>query len=85
MLQMMQRMMGQKPGEGDQPGQEPGDNAGQGGQGDSDAANEHLNGENTQGNPARQVPKTAGTTGQALPEEFQQALDAYNKAQNEQK
>lgn len=83
MLDMMQRMMGQSPG-GEKPGQgqKPGD-TNTGGQqengGDSNAQN--TNQEGTVGGPseARTVPKGTGPAGTDLPQEFQRALDAYNK------
>jgi hypothetical protein len=85
MLDMMQEMMGQgKPGE--KPGQQPGegkgagDQGGEGQTGDSDSANS-ANGGQTGGKlEARRVPKASGKAGQSLPSEFQQALDAYNRA-----
>jgi hypothetical protein len=82
MMDMMERMMGKKEGEGkgkEGKGKKPGDQAGQGQTGDSDSANE-ANGGNAGGkSEERTVPKAAGTAGKSLPREFQQALDAYNR------
>lgn len=82
MMDMMERMMGKKEGEGkgkEGKGDKPGDKAGQGQTGDSDAAND-ADGGNSGGNvEERTVPKAAGTAGKSLPREFQDALDAYNR------
>jgi len=85
MLDMMQEMMGQgKPG--DKPGQKPGQGKGpgqQGGEGqtgESDSANSANGGQTGGKQEARRVPKASGKAGQSLPTEFQQALDAYNRA-----
>ena len=82
MMDMMERMMGKKEGEGkgkEGKGKKPGDQAGQGQTGDSDSANE-ANGGNAGGkSEERTVPKAAGIAGKSLPREFQQALDAYNR------
>jgi hypothetical protein len=84
MLDMMERMMGkepgQKPGEnGAQPGQE----GGTGMTGESDAANEATGPAGEQKVEPRKVPKAAGVAGRAFPEEFRQALDAYNRGAEE--
>lgn len=84
MMDMMERMMGKTPeqakeGKGKEKGDQPGDAAGQGAQGLSDTANEDTLGQSSKKNETRRVPKAAGATGQALPEEFQKALDAYNR------
>ena len=78
MLDMMERMMGKAPG-GTQPGKKPGSQAGEGQTGDSDASN--TNTEGTVGTPGeeRRIPKSSGATGTELPQEFQKALDAYNR------
>lgn len=82
MLEMMERMMGKKPG--DQPGEKPGEQAGEGSEGDSDKANEFDSDSNNEGNSTtRRIPKSAGTAGSALPRELQKALDAFNKASAE--
>ena len=85
MLDMMQEMMGQgKPGEkpGQKPGegQGPGQQGGEGQTGDSDSANSANAGQTGGKQEARRVPKASGKAGQSLPTEFQQALDAYNRA-----
>lgn len=81
MLEMMQRMMGQAPGDkpGDKPGKKPGDKGGEGMTGDSDAANTPGSGGSAHPTGERVVPKSAGTAGAELPEEFRKALDAYNR------
>lgn len=83
MLDMMERMMGREPG-GEQPGkeqgQQAGDKGGEGMTGDSDTANSANGGAGTGKDEERRVPKSSGTAGQALPREFQEALDAYNRA-----
>lgn len=80
MMDMMERMMGKKEGEGEgKKGEKPGNKAGQGQTGDSDEANS-ADGGNTGGEAEeRTVPKAGGTAGKALPAEFQKALDAYNR------
>ncbi len=81
MMEMMERMAGETP-EGDKqgkPGQQPGDQAGQGATGNSDAANTAGAGGAGGKNEARRIPKAGGTAGRMLPEEFQKALDAYNR------
>ncbi len=82
MMDMMERMMGKKP-EGEQPGkgkgEQPGDKAGDGQTGLSDSANGAPGGEVGGKSEARRVPKSGGSAGQALPEEFRKALDAYNR------
>lgn len=87
MLDMMERMMGQKP-EGEQPGKgkgdKPGENAGQGMEGDSDAANEATAGAAGGKSETRRIPKAAGTAGRGLPDEFKKALDAYNRGAEQQ-
>ena len=83
MLEMMQEMMGKgKPA--DKPGQQQGEGAGeQGGEGqtgDSDSANSKNGGTSGTKVEERRVPKASGKAGQGLPREFQDALDAYNRA-----
>ncbi len=83
MLDMMQEMMGQgKPAEkpGQQPGQGAGDKGGEGQTGDSDSANTQNGGVSGGKVEERRVPKASGKAGQGLPREFQDALDAYNRA-----
>lgn len=83
MMDMMERMMGKKEGEGEGKGKgegkKPGDQGGKGQTGDSDAANTGNDG--TAGNELeeRKVPKAAGQAGKSLPNEFREALDAYNR------
>jgi len=80
MLKMMQRMLGKEAqGEGQEPAKKPGDQAGQGGTGDTDQQNQNITGDHIEKGQKRTVPKTAGTAGQNLPAEFQKALEAYNK------
>jgi hypothetical protein len=84
MLFMMEQMMGKgkpdpkpgKPGEG----QGEGNQGGEGKTGDSDTANSEAGGTPGGKLEERRVPKASGTAGQNLPAEFQQALDAYNRA-----
>ena len=80
MLDMMQRMMGKNPGqgEGDQQGK-PGDQAGQGQEGDSDSPSKDFADAGKGKKEARTIGKKAGKAGSYLPPEFQKALDAYNK------
>ncbi len=83
MMDMMERMMGKKPEgdgkEGEKKGEVPGTKAGEGQTGLSDNPNAQTGGESTAKDEARRVPKAAGSAGRTLPEEFQQALDAYNR------
>lgn len=84
MMDMMERMMGKKEGEGEGKGKEgkgekPGDQAGQGQTGGSDSANDADGGNAGGKSEERTVPKAAGNAGKSLPREFQQALDAYNR------
>ncbi len=80
MMEMMERMAGKSP-ESDKEGKgkKPGDKGGKGSTGNSDSANgADLNA--SQGkSEERRIPKAAGSAGKMLPEEFQQALDAYNR------
>lgn len=83
MMDMMERMMGKEPGEkpGEQKGGKPGDTGGEGQTGDSNSANTADHGAVTGGKEEeRRVPKASGTAGHTLPQEFQGALDAYNRA-----
>ena len=82
MLDMMQRMMGQNPGEGQ--GQQPGkgnggDSAGEGQGGDSSTPNKDLADGGKGKTEERRIGKKGGKAGTHLPPEFQKALDAYNK------
>jgi hypothetical protein len=92
MMDMMERMMGKKPGEGEGEGKEKGEGEGKGeggeqggdGQkGDSDEANTENGGESSEKTEERRVPKAGGKAGAGLPEEFQEALDAYNRGLEE--
>jgi hypothetical protein len=82
MMDMMERMMGKEPGqgEGQQKGQPGGEQGAPGNKfGESATPNENISGDATEKSTVRKVPKAAGSAGKALPEEFQQALDAYNR------
>lgn len=80
MMDMMERMMGKKEGEGEgKEGKKPGDKAGQGQTGESDETNSLAGGATGGAAEERTVPKAGGTAGKALPAEFQKALDAYNR------
>lgn len=82
MMEMMERMMG-KNAEGDEkkPGKKPGQKPGEGMTGESDSANT-ANGGIATGEKAieRRVPKSSGQATAEFPEEFQSALDAYNRS-----
>ncbi|WP_367872782.1 hypothetical protein [Luteolibacter sp. Populi] len=83
MMDMMERMMGLDP-DGDKPGkeqqgQQPGSQGGEGQTGMSDSANGAGGGTSGGKIEERRVPKSSGTAGEALPKEFQEALDAYNR------
>jgi len=82
MMDMMEKMMQEGEGkEGEKPkkGSKPSDKGGGGVTGDSDAANDPSDAAGDGKSEARRVPKAAGTAGRALPEEFRNALDAYNR------
>ena len=81
MLDMRQRMMGKNPGEGqgEQQGQ-PGEQAGNGQEGESDSPNKEFDDAGKGKKEARTIGKKAGKAGSHLPPEFQKALDAYNKS-----
>jgi len=70
---------GKGEGEGKKPGDKPGEKAGQGQTGESDAANTENGGNAGGKTEVRTVPKAAGSAGKSLPNEFQKALDAYNR------
>ena len=86
MMEMMKGMMGEgadgegkKPGE--KPGKKPGDQPGMGNTGDSNSANTANGGTaNGEKSEERRVPKASGAANQEFPEEYRQALDAYNRA-----
>jgi hypothetical protein len=80
MMDMLERMAGKEPGEGEGKGNQPGDKPGEGQTGLSDSANTGEGGANDGGAvEERRIPKAAGTAGKGLPTEFQEALDAYNR------
>jgi hypothetical protein len=85
MMDMMERMMGKKPGgEGKGKGKggkggEGGEQAGEGSTGLSDTGNEGAAGDAGGKSEARRIPKAAGSSGTEIPEEFRKALDAYNR------
>lgn len=74
MLDMMQRMMGVEPG-----GEKPGEEAGQGSTGDSDAKNSAKGSHSEGKSEERTISKGSAPTGQALPLEFRKLVDAYNQ------
>jgi len=82
MMEMMERMMGRKPeGQGDKKGKDgkPGENAGDGNGGESNANVETIDGASGGKVEERRVPKAAGGGNQEIPEEFRKLLDAYNR------
>jgi hypothetical protein len=82
MMDMMERMMGKKPGgEGKKggKGEQPGEQAGEGSTGLSDTGNDAVAGEGDGKSEARRIPKAAGSAGLEIPEEFRKAFDAYNR------
>lgn len=88
MMDMMERMMGKKEGEGQGEGKEgegkgAGDKGGKGQTGESDAPNSEDGGAAGGKVEERKVPKSAGQAGKSLPGEFQKALDAYNRGLSE--
>lgn len=87
MMDMMERMMGKKPGEGEGKGggegEMPGDQGGKGQTGESDALNSGDGGTGGGKVEERRIPKAAGKAGKGLPSEFQNALDAYNRGLEE--
>ncbi len=82
MMDMMERMMGEKNDEAKQgkgKGGQASDQGSNGMSGLSDAANGVTDGQPGGKSESRRVPKASGTAGHALPEEFRKALDAYNR------
>lgn len=82
MMDMMERMMGKKPGEGKEgegKGDKAGEQAGFGQTGDSETGNESVSGTGDGKSESRRVPKAAGGISNQLPEEFRKAFDAYNR------
>lgn len=87
MMDMMERMMGKKSeiaenGKGKDG--KAGDQAGAGNQGKSDAESSSVSGTISGKDETRRIPKASGSAGRGLPEEFQQALDAYNRGAEKQ-
>jgi hypothetical protein len=83
MMDMLERMMGKQPGEGEpkEPkGEGEGEQAGQGQTGESDSANEENSGKDGSFVEERRVPKGSGVAGRSLPPEFNDALKAFNQA-----
>ena len=81
-MDMMERMMGKKPGsegKGKGKGGQPGEQPGEGSTGLSDTGNEGVAGDGGGKSEARRIPKAAGNSGLEIPEEFRKALDAYNR------
>ena len=84
MMDMMERMMGQNPSEGQQPGKEgegegEGEQGGKGQTGESDTGNQANPGDLAGKGESRRIPKATGRTGAGLPEEFRSTLEAYNR------
>jgi len=83
MMDMMERMMGKEPGGQQQPkpgGKESDDKKGGGGiTGDSNTANEGVDGAAAGNREIRRIPKAAGSAKAEIPEEFRKAFDAYNR------
>ena len=81
MMDMMERMMGKKPGgeKGQGKGDKPSDQGGGGVTGESDTANDANGGQAGGKSEIRRVPKAAGSATAEIPEEFKQAFDAYNR------
>lgn len=79
MMDMLERMMGKEPGQGQGQGEQPGDSGGEGMTGDSDTGNTDVDGTNEGNVVERRVPKGAGKAGKGLPAEFGDALRAYNR------
>lgn len=82
MMDMMERMMGkggEEEGKSGEKGDQPGDQAGQGSSGLSDSGNEAIGGDGDGKSTERRVPKSSGSAGLQIPQEFNQAFDAYNR------
>jgi hypothetical protein len=82
MMDMLERMMGKQP-DGEKNGQgkdgQASDQGGGGQSGSSNTGNEAGGGPGGGKSEARRVPKAAGNAALEIPEEFRQALDAYNR------
>lgn len=84
LLQMMQQMMGEASSESKKKGTAEGSGkGGEGADGASDAPAQPSSGEGNGNTESRRLPKSSGTAGTSLPQEFQKALEAYNKAQDQ--
>ena len=85
MLDMMERMMGKKPGDKKGPpeeGKKPSDKGDGGGvTGDSDTKNGMVDGGVGEESVERVIPKGSSPAGRSLPNEFRKLLDAYNTNQ----
>ena len=79
MMDMMERMMGNKPEGEPKPGKKPNDQGGGGVSGDSNSGNDAAIGQGGGKSEARRVPKASGESGAEIPEEFRKAFDAYNR------
>lgn len=82
MMDMLERMMGKKPEDGNKGQGQDGQASDQGGgglTGSSDTGNDAPGGQAGGKNEARRVPKAAGSAILEIPEEFRQAFDAYNR------
>ncbi len=82
MMDMMERMMGkagEEEGKAGEKGDKPGDQAGEGSSGLSDSGNEAIGGGGDGKSAERRVPKSSGSAGLQIPQEFNQAFDAYNR------
>ncbi len=86
MMDMMERMMGMKPGAEQDKKNGQGASGGQGQTGDSDIVPDNIadGAADQDRKEERRVPKAAGDAGRNLPAEFQEALDAYNRGLTEQ-
>jgi hypothetical protein len=85
MMEMLKRMMGEgSEGDDKKPGKKPGNQGGDGQQGNSDTANSASQGSANQPfQEERRVPKASGNGTQDFPLEFRSALDAYNRSTTE--
>lgn len=81
MMRMLEQMLGKGEAQNQpQKGNQAGNQGGNGMTGDSNSGNQANNGAgNGEKQEERRVPKATGTSGTSVPEEFRQALDAYNR------
>ena len=84
MLEMMEQMMGKKPGNKPGKGGE-GESPGGGGEGSSDKDNDNKTGSYDNTKEERRVPKNTSAPNKTLPREEQRALDAYKRATTKRK